>query len=78
LVFRSIVIVGFVQSDDGSEELEEGEWRPEEGERDKYIFDDSDEEEAEEGEICDSEEPSSQWDQQQGLCCCPLPISVLL
>jgi len=57
----------FHESDDGSEELEEGEWRPEEGERDKYIFDDSDEEEeAEEGEICDSEEPSSQWDQQQG------------
>ncbi|CAM6050481.1 unnamed protein product [Sphagnum compactum] len=43
-------------SDDGSEELEEGEWRPEEGERDKYIFDDSDEEEeAEEGEILEEQ-----------------------
>lgn len=43
----------FLQSDDESEELEEGEWRPEEGERDKYVFEDY-EDEIEDGEIRDS------------------------
>ena len=38
-----------LQSDDQSEELEEGEWRPEEEEKENYVFADIDE--VEEGEI---------------------------
>uniref|UniRef100_A0A7I4CPL2 G-patch domain-containing protein n=1 Tax=Physcomitrium patens TaxID=3218 RepID=A0A7I4CPL2_PHYPA len=47
------------ESDDQSEELEEGEWRPEEEEKEKYVFADIDE--VEEGEIRESpsEEPES-------------------
>lgn len=48
-----------LQSDDQSEELEEGEWRPEEEEKGNYTFADIDE--VEEGEIREdpNEEPGT-------------------
>lgn len=57
----SCVIDGILspQSDDQSEELEEGEWRPEEEEKENYVFADIDE--VEEGEIREdpNEEPGT-------------------
>lgn len=57
LLVLSLFIIFCLQSDDQSEELEEGEWRPEEEEKEKYVFADIDE--VEEGEIRESpsEEP---------------------
>lgn len=57
----SCIIDGILslQSDDQSEELEEGEWRPEEEEKESYVFADVDE--VEEGEIREdpNEEPGT-------------------
>jgi hypothetical protein len=67
----SCIIDGILslQSDDESEELEEGEWRPEEEEKENYVFADIDE--VEEGEIREDpahegSSPTNEEDYQHG------------